>query len=119
MRPRLWLASLALLALLVVSLISLTAAADSQQGGFGAEQTRRSATRLQADAAVYWKFSQQDGRAVVSLWNNAEAMGLCRAAQTLLLQAGLPVPPDLLDLAASLQEDRDDLLERLPPSLQP
>ena len=119
MQPRLWLACAVLSALLLLSLASLTAASESPLGGLAAGQTRRAASRLQADAALLWKSSRQDGSFAVALWNNAEGLGLCRAAQHLLLQAGLPVPPGLLDLAAALQEDRDELAEKLPEAMQP
>ena len=107
------LAAAALAALLLVAVASRTAASESPQGAFATAQTRYAAGRLQTDAARLLKSSRQDSSVVVQLWNNADGQGLCLAAQHLLLRAGLPVPAALLDVASALQDDRDDLMERL------
>ena len=114
-----WVAAAAVTVLFFVAVASRTAASESRQGAFAAAQTRMTAQRLQAEATALWKAAQQDGSVVTALWHNAEGQGLCRAAQRLLLHSGLPIPDDLLDVAAALQEDRDDLLERLPEDLRP
>ena len=118
MGSQVWLAAAALLVLFVVSVLSRTAAAESSLGGFGAAQTRRTVHRLQAEARLLWKASRQDGSLSVALRNNADAAALCRAAQLLLLEAGLAMSGDLLDLMAVLQEDRDEIAQGLGASLE-
>lgn len=102
-------AATALAVLVLLSILSRTAASESTLGVFGLDQLRRSANRLLADARRRHQACRQDRGLVEALRDNLEAAACCRAAQLVLQQAGLRQSSELLDLMADVQEEAEYL----------